>query len=35
MTSNLEDFNEDFVAMLGDANFCRLREALHNARNKK
>ena len=35
LTSTLEDFNEDFVAMLGDTNFSRLREALHEARSKK
>ena len=35
MTSRLEDFNEDFTAMLGDTSFCSLREALHKVRSEK
>jgi phage/plasmid primase-like uncharacterized protein len=35
MTSSLEDFNEDFTAMLSDTNFCSLREALHTLRSEK
>jgi phage/plasmid primase-like uncharacterized protein len=34
-TSNLEDFNDDFQAILGDTNFCRIREELHRVRGQK
>jgi phage/plasmid primase-like uncharacterized protein len=35
LTSSLEDFNEDFQAILGDTNFDRIREALHRVRRQK
>lgn len=33
--STLEDFNEDYLASLGDENFNRIRKALHQLRSKK
>jgi phage/plasmid primase-like uncharacterized protein len=35
LTSSLDDFNEDLLAMLEDSKFGRLREALHYERTKK
>lgn len=35
LTSSLDDFNEDFSAMLGDTHFCSIREALHKVRFDK
>jgi len=35
LTSILEDFNEDFQAMLGDTNMCKILEALHRFRRQR
>lgn len=35
LTSSLDDFNEDFSAMLDDTHFCSIREALHKVRLDK